>query len=220
LAGLRIVLLGPPGAGKGTQAKLLQEEFPACQVSTGDILRKAVAEQTKVGKEASEFIDRGALVPDSVIVKLVAERLKDNDCRKGFILDGFPRTIPQAQSLEEILEKMGLGLQHVLLMQVPAGLIVERLAGRRICRDCGALYHRSFDPPKQQGVCDRCGGELRQRDDDREETVKARLDVFDAQTAPLADYYRQRGILREIDGVGKVEEIQKRVIKVLGDPGT
>jgi adenylate kinase len=220
LAGLRIVLLGPPGAGKGTQAKLLQEEFPACQVSTGDILRKAVAEQTKLGKEASEFIDRGALVPDSVIVKLVAERLKDNDCRKGFILDGFPRTIPQAQSLEEILEKMGLGLQHVLLMQVPAGLIVERLAGRRICRDCGALYHRSFDPPKQQGVCDRCGGELRQRDDDREETVKARLDVFDAQTAPLADYYRQRGILREIDGVGKVEDIQKRVIKVLGDPGT
>jgi adenylate kinase len=220
LAGLRIVLLGPPGAGKGTQAKLLQEEFPACQVSTGDILRKAVAEQTKVGKEASEFIDRGALVPDSVIVKLVAERLKDNDCRKGFILDGFPRTIPQAQSLEEILEKMGLGLQHVLLMQVPAGLIVERLAGRRICRDCGALYHRSFDPPKQQGVCDRCGGELRQRDDDREETIKARLDVFDAQTAPLADYYRQRGILREIDGVGKVEDIQKRVIKVLGDPGT
>jgi adenylate kinase len=220
LAGLRIVLLGPPGAGKGTQAKLLQEEFPACQVSTGDILRKAVAEQTKVGKEASEFIDRGALVPDSVIVKLVAERLKDNDCRKGFILDGFPRTIPQAQSLEEILKKMGLGLQHVLLMQVPAGLIVERLAGRRICRDCGALYHRSFDPPKQQGVCDRCGGELRQRDDDREETVKARLDVFDAQTAPLADYYRQRGILREIDGVGKVEEIQRRVIKVLGDPGT
>jgi adenylate kinase len=220
LAGLRIVLLGPPGAGKGTQAKLLQEEFPACQVSTGDILRKAVAEQTKLGKEASEFIDRGALVPDSVIVKLVAERLKDNDCRKGFILDGFPRTIPQAQSLEEILEKMGLGLQHVLLMQVPAGLIVERLAGRRICRDCGALYHRSFDPPKQQGVCDRCGGELRQRDDDREETIKARLDVFDAQTAPLADYYRQRGILREIDGVGKVEDIQKRVIKVLGDPGT
>lgn len=220
MAGLRIVLLGPPGAGKGTQAKLLQEEFPACQVSTGDILRKAVAEQTKVGKEASEFIDRGALVPDSVIVKLVAERLKDNDCRKGFILDGFPRTIPQAQSLEEILKKMGLDLQHVLLMQVPAGLIVERLAGRRICRDCGALYHRSFDPPKQQGVCDRCGGELRQRDDDREETIKARLDVFDAQTAPLADYYRQRGILREIDGVGKVEDIQKRVIKVLGDPGT
>jgi adenylate kinase len=220
LADLRIVLLGPPGAGKGTQAKLLQEEFQACQVSTGDILRKAVAEQNPVGKEAAEYINRGTLVPDSVIVKLVAARLNDNDCRKGFILDGFPRTIPQAQSLEEILKKMGLGLQRVLLMQVPAGLIVERLAGRRTCRGCGAPYHLSFDPPKQEGVCDRCGGELRQRDDDREETVRARLDVYDAQTAPLVDYYRQRGILREIDGVGKVEDIQKRVIKALGEPGT
>jgi adenylate kinase len=220
VVGLRIVLLGPPGAGKGTQAKLLQEEFHACQISTGDILRKAVAEQTPVGKQAAEYINRGALVPDSVIVNLVAERLKDSDCRNGFILDGFPRTIPQAQSLEEILKKMGLGLHCVLLMQVPSGLIVERLAGRRICRDCGALYHRSFDPPKQQGVCDRCGGELRQRDDDREETVRGRLDVYEAQTAPLADYYRQRGILREIDGVGKVEDIQNRVIKALGEQGT
>jgi adenylate kinase len=220
LAGLRIVLLGPPGAGKGTQAKLLQEEFNACQVSTGDILRKAVAEQSPVGKEAAEYINRGVLVPDSVIVKLVAERLNDNDCRKSFILDGFPRTIPQAQSLEEILKKMDLTLHHVLLMQVPPELIVERLAGRRTCKGCDAPYHRSFDPPKQEGVCDRCGGELRQRDDDREETVRARLDVYDAQTAPLVDYYRQRGILREIDGVGKVEDIQKRVIKALGEPGT
>jgi adenylate kinase len=220
LAGLRVVLLGPPGAGKGTQAKLLQEEFQACQVSTGDILRKAVAEQSQVGKEASEYINRGALVPDQVIVKLVAERLKDNDCRKGFILDGFPRTIPQAQSLEEILKKMGLALQRVLLVQLPPGLIIERLAGRRICRGCGAPYHRSFDPPKHEGVCDRCGGELLQRDDDREETVRARLDVYDAQTAPLIDYYRQRGILREIDGVGKVEDIQNRVIRALGDAGT
>jgi adenylate kinase len=220
LAGLRIILLGPPGAGKGTQAKLLQEEFNACQVSTGDILRKAVAEQSPVGKEAAEYINRGALVPDSVIVKLVAERLNDKDCRKSFILDGFPRTIPQAQSLEEILKKMGLGLDHVLLMQVPPELIVERLAGRRTCKGCGATYHRSFDAPKQEGVCDRCGGGLRQRDDDREETVRARLGVYDAQTAPLVDYYRQRGILREIDGVGKVEDIQKRVIKALGEPGT
>jgi adenylate kinase len=220
VVGLRIVLLGPPGAGKGTQAKLLQEEFHACQISTVDILRKAVAEQTPVGKQAAEYINRGALVPDSVIVNLVAERLKDSDCRNGFILDGFPRTIPQAQSLEEILKKMGLGLHCVLLLQVPPGLIVERLAGRRVCRDCGALYHRSFDPPKQQGVCDRCGGELRQRDDDREETVRGRLDVYEAQTAPLADYYRQRGILREIDGVGKVEDIQNRVIKALGEQGT
>lgn len=220
MANLRIVLLGPPGAGKGTQAKLLQEEFQACQLSTGDILRKAVADQSPVGKEAAEYINRGALVPDSVIVKLVAERLNDKDCRQGFILDGFPRTIPQAQSLEEILKKMGLALHHVLLMQVPTELIVERLAGRRTCRDCGAPYHRSFDPPKQEGICDRCGGELRQRDDDREETVRARLDVYDAQTAPLVDYYRQRGILREIDGVGKVEDIQNRVIQALGDLAT
>jgi adenylate kinase len=220
LAGLRVVLLGPPGAGKGTQAKLLREEFEACQVSTGDILRKAVADQSPVGKEASEYINRGALVPDRVIVKLVAERLKENDCKNGFILDGFPRTIPQAQSLEEILNKTGLALQRALLMQVPKGLIVERLAGRRTCRDCGAPYHRSFDPPKQEGVCDRCGGELLQRDDDREETVRARLDVYDAQTAPLIDHYRQRGILREIDGVGEVADIQNRVIEALGDPGT
>jgi adenylate kinase len=220
LAGLRVVLLGPPGAGKGTQAKLLREEFEACQVSTGDILRKAVADQSPVGKEAAEYINRGALVPDSVIIKLVAERLKENDCRNGFILDGFPRTIPQAQSLEAILKEMGLALQRVLLVQVPAGLIVERLAGRRTCRGCGAPYHRSFDPPKREDVCDRCGGELLQRDDDREETVRARLDVYDTQTLPLVDYYRQRGILREIDGVGKVEDIQNRMIEALGDPGT
>jgi len=220
LAGLRVVLLGPPGAGKGTQAKLLREELEACQVSTGDILRKAVADQSPVGKEAAEYINRGALVPDSVIVKLVAERLKENDCRKGFILDGFPRTIPQAQSLEEILKKMGLALQRVLLLQVPPRLIVERLAGRRTCRDCAAPYHRSFDPPKQEGVCDRCGGELLQRDDDREETVRARLDVYETQTTPLVDYYRRRGIMREIDGVGKVADIQNRMIKALGDPET
>jgi len=220
LAGLRVVLLGPPGAGKGTQAKLLREEFEACQVSTGDILRKAVADQSPVGKEAAEYINRGALVPDSVIVKLVAERLKQNDCQKGFILDGFPRTIPQAQSLEEILTKMGLALHRVLLLQVPPRLIVERLAGRRTCRDCGAPYHRSFDPPKQEGVCDRCGGELLQRDDDREETVRARLDVYETQTTPLVDYYRRRGIMREIDGVGKVADIQNRMIKALGDPET
>ena len=198
----------------------MREEFEACQVSTGDILRKAVADQSPVGKEAAEYINRGALVPDSVIVKLVAERLKEDDCRKGFILDGFPRTIPQAQSLEEILKKMELALHRVLLVLVPARLIIERLAGRRTCRGCGAPYHRSFDPPKQEGVCDRCGGELLQRDDDREETVRARLDVYETQTAPLVDYYRQGGILREIDGVGTVEDIQNRMIKALGDPGT
>jgi adenylate kinase len=220
LASLRAVLLGPPGAGKGTQARLLGEKFEACQVSTGDILRKAVADQSPLGKEASDYIKRGALVPDSVIVNLVAERLKEKDCQQGFILDGFPRTIPQAQGLEEILRKMGLGLQSVLLVQVPDAVIVERLAGRRTCKNCGALYHLNFKPSTKESTCDRCGGELLQRDDDREETISARLKVYDIQTAPLVDYYRQRGILREIDGVGKVEDIRNRIIKALGGPET
>jgi adenylate kinase len=217
LAALRVVLLGPPGAGKGTQAKLLQEKFEACQVSTGDILRNAVADQSPLGKESSEYIKRGALVPDSIIVKLVTQRLKQEDCAKSFILDGFPRTISQAQSLEDMLKKMGSELHSVLSVQVPHDVIVARLAGRRTCKNCGALYHLSFDPTSQEGVCDRCGGELRQRDDDREETISERLKVYDAQTAPLINYYRQRGLLREIDGVGNVEAIRDRVIRALGD---
>ena len=217
---VRVVLLGPPGAGKGTQAKWLQERFEACQVSTGDILRKAVAEQTPLGKQAAAYINRGVLVPDSLIVDLVAERLKEKDCDKGFVLDGFPRTISQAESLEEILKKMGLALDCVLSVQVPHRVIVERLAGRRTCKGCGALYHLTLGPPSKEGVCDRCGGELYQRDDDREETITARLKVYEAQTAPLVNYYRERGMLREIDGVGKVDEIRSRVLQALGDRGT
>lgn len=213
----RVVLLGPPGAGKGTQAKLLQEKFAACQVSTGDILRKAVAEQTPLGKQASDYINRGALVPDSVIVNLVAERLKQKDCEPGFILDGFPRTIPQAESLDAILKKMGLNLNCVLSVQVPEEIIIERLAGRRTCKNCGALSHVVFKPQKRAGVCDRCGGELYQRDDDREETVANRLKVYDSQTAPLISYYRERGLLSEIDGVGEIDEIRSRVTQALGD---
>ena len=217
---VRVVLLGPPGAGKGTQAKWLQERFEACQVSTGDILRKAVAEQTPLGKQAAAYINRGALVPDSLIVDLVAEQLKEKDCDKGFVLDGFPRTISQAESLEEILKKMGLALDCVLSVQVPHRVIVERLAGMRTCKGCGALYHLTLDPPSKEGVCDRCSGELYQRDDDREETITARLKVYEAQTAPLVNYYRERGMLREIDGVGKVNEIRSRVLQALGDRGT
>jgi adenylate kinase len=215
--GARVVLLGPPGAGKGTQAKLLQDEFGACQISTGDILRKAVAEQTPLGKEAAEYINSGALVPDDVIVNLVAERLKERDCEKGFILDGFPRTIPQAQGLDRILKTVGLSLNGVLSVQVPESIIIERLAGRRTCRSCGALSHMVFNPPKKAGVCDRCGGELYQRDDDREETIANRLKVYEKQTAPLANYYREQGLLREIDGVGDVNDIRARVTKALGD---
>lgn len=212
----RVVLLGPPGAGKGTQAKLLEEKFSACQISTGDILRKAVAERTPLGREASEYINRGALVPDGVIVNLVAERLKEKDCEKGFILDGFPRTIPQATSLKAILNQRGIRLSAVLSVRVPHNVIIERLAGRRTCRNCGALSHVVFTPPKKEGVCDRCGGALYQRDDDREETIANRLKVYEDQTAPLVDYYRGQGLLREIDGVGDVDEIRGRIIQALG----
>lgn len=216
-AGVRVVLLGPPGAGKGTQAKLIQEQFAACQISTGDILREAVAQQTPLGREAGHYIHRGALVPDDVIVKLVAERLKEKDCEAGFILDGFPRTIPQAESLDTILKRTNLRLNGVLSVQVPREVIIERLAGRRTCKNCGALSHVVFDPPKRSGICDRCGGELFQRDDDREETIAHRLQVYESQTAPLVGYYRERGLLREIDGVGGIDEIRARVIRALGD---
>ena len=214
---MRIVLLGPPGAGKGTQAKLLGEKFAACQISTGDILRKAVAEKTPIGREAAQYIDRGALVPDDVIVKLVAERLKDEDCKTGFILDGFPRTIAQAESLDAILKEMRLSLNRVLSVQVPRAVIIERLAGRRSCKSCGALSHTVFNPPRKAGVCDHCGGELYQRHDDEEDTVANRLKVYEKQTAPLVDYYRDRNLLREVDGVGAIDEIRARVVSALGD---
>lgn len=220
MASVRVVLLGPPGAGKGTQAKLLRDRFEACQVSTGDILRKAVADKTPLGREAEGYLNRGELVPDEVIVRLVGERLKQTDCAKGFVLDGFPRTLPQAQSLESILKEMALPLDGVLSIQVPHDVIVERLAGRRNCQKCGALYHVNFDPPRNGETCDRCDGRLQQRDDDREETITTRLRVYESQTAPLANYYRERGNLREINGVGKVEDIQKQIVEVLGRPAS
>ena len=218
MASVRVVLLGPPGAGKGTQAKLLRERFEACQISTGDILRKAVADKTPLGAEAESYLNRGELVPDDVIVRLVGERLKQRDCAQGFVLDGFPRTLPQAESLEDILKAMALPLDRVLSIQVPEQIIVQRLAGRRNCRDCGTLYHMNFDPPRNDETCDRCNGRLQQRDDDREETITTRLRVYETQTAPLVNYYRQRGNLRKIDGVGKVEDIQKRIIDALARP--
>lgn len=217
MAGIRVVLLGPPGAGKGTQANLLQEMFDACQISTGDILRKAVAEKTPLGQEAADYIKRGALVPDAVILNLVAERVREKDCEKGFLLDGFPRTMAQADGLQKMLKPLGLQLDRVLSVRVPTEVIVERLSGRRTCKDCGAMYHVVFGPPKKAGVCDKCGGSLYQREDDREETIAARLKVYENQTAPLIKYYREQGLLREIDGVGSIEEIRRRVIEALGD---
>jgi adenylate kinase len=213
-------LLGAPGAGKGTQAKLLQQQFEACQISTGDILREAIAAKTPLGDEASGYIKRGALVPDGVIVALVAERLKAKDCEKGFLLDGFPRTTGQAESLDEILKIRGLALDAVAAIEVPQKLLVERLAGRRTCKGCGALYHTVFDPPKTAGVCDHCAGELYQREDDHEETIAARLIVYEKQTAPLIAFYRDRGLLRPVDGVGSVTEIYDRVLNAIGKQQT
>lgn len=215
--GIRVVLLGAPGAGKGTQAKLLQEKFAAPQISTGDILRKAVADQTPLGKQAAEFINRGALVPDGVIIDMAGERLRAKDCAHGFVLDGFPRTIPQAESLDAMLKQMGLSLNCVLSFKVPQVEIVARLSGRRTCKNCGALSHAVFDPPRAAGVCDKCGGELVQREDDREATIRHRLEVYESQTAPLEKYYRDRALLREVEGVGTIDEISKRVFSALGD---
>lgn len=214
---VRVVFLGPPGAGKGTQAKFLEGRYGACQVSTGDILRKAVQDCAPLGQRAAAYLDKGELVPDDVMLNLVAERLTEKDCDKGFILDGFPRTVVQAEGLEGILRSLGREVESVLCMQVPQGVIIERLSGRRSCKKCGSLYHAAFNPPRRQGLCDRCDGELFQRQDDREETIAARLHVFETHTAPLVDYYRKKGLLREINGVGSVEEIRGRVLQALGE---
>lgn len=214
---MRLVLLGPPGAGKGTQAKFLQQRYGACQVSTGEILRKAVAERSALGQKAAQYLDRGKLVPDEVMVNLVAERLQKGDCRKGIILDGFPRTIAQAHGLDRILRKMGLSLDGVLYIDVPQEVIIQRLAGRRTCKRCGTLFHTKFNPPRRENICDRCGGELYQREDDREETVTARLKVYETQTAPLVDYYRRKGLVKEVDGDGSVEGIQDRISGALAE---
>jgi adenylate kinase len=215
---LRVVFLGPPGAGKGTQAEFLQKKYGASQISTGDILRRAVRDQTLLGRRAAEYIDKGELVPDDVMLELIAERLREEG-RSGFILDGFPRTVAQADGLDAILKDMGVKLDCVFLLQVPHGVIVRRLAGRRTCKGCGALYHAEFGPPAHEGVCDRCGGELYQREDDREETVAARLTVYETQTASLIDYYRRRGLLKEIDGVGSAERVHGLLLQALRETG-
>lgn len=212
---MRLVLLGPPGAGKGTQAKFIQQRYAVCRVSTGEILRKAVEEKTPLGKKAARYLAKGELVPGDVMVNLVAERLRREDCRKGFILDGFPRTVAQADSLETILGEMDIGLDCVLYIRAPQDVIIRRLAGRRTCKRCGTLFHTEFNPPRRENICDRCDGELYQRQDDREKTVRARLRVYETQTAPLIDYYRKRGLVKEIDGDGSVEETRNRVLEAL-----
>jgi len=217
---VRMVLLGPPGAGKGTQASFIQERFGIPHISTGDLLRKSVADQTPLGKTAIDFIVKGALVPDAVMLKMIAERLSADDCTHGFILDGFPRTTAQAEGLKSWLKSLDSQLDHVLFFNVSRNTTIQRLGGRRTCKNCGALFHLVLNPPARQDVCDRCQGQLYQREDDREKTIAARLDVYENQTAPLIDHYRQQGLLREIDGIGGVEEIKGRVSDALGQSGT
>jgi len=207
-----MILMGPPGAGKGTQAKLLQERFDVPHVSSGDLLRSAVKRKTAMGVQAKRFMDRGDLVPDGILLGAIEERLNRNDCAKGFILDGFPRTVAQADALAAMLAKGGTGIDHVTSLTVPRDEVVKRLSGRRTCRDCGAMYHIIFDPPSNSGICNKCNGELYQRDDDQEDTIRARLDVYDRQTAPLMALCRERGLLREVDGVGSQDQVFARLL--------
>jgi adenylate kinase len=214
---LNLILLGPPGAGKGTQAKILAKSFQIPQVSTGDILRGAVKEQSPMGIKAKEYMDSGALVPDEVVVGIVKERLAMPDCSKGFILDGFPRTVAQADALKENLGDLGKHIEHVISIVVDNNELLARITGRRTCRSCGRGFHISFDPPKKDGVCDECGGELYQRDDDSEATMRNRLDVYDKQTAPLIEYYGKESLLRTVYGTGSIDEIQKKILAFLKD---
>lgn len=212
---MRLVLLGAPGAGKGTQAKKLIEKHGIPQISTGDLLRAAVAAGTQLGKEAKSFMDKGELVPDRVVLGMVAERLKQDDSKKGYILDGFPRNTAQAQALDTMLRELKMSLDAALSVDVPKEDLMKRLTGRRTCRSCNQMYNVYFSPSKKEGVCDKCGGELYQRDDDREETIRKRLDVYEAQTAPLIDYYKKAGILKSVNGTGDIDAIFKEVCAIL-----
>lgn len=213
---MRIVLLGAPGAGKGTQAKMLIDKYQIPQISTGDILRKAVADGTPLGKEAKSYMDKGELVPDSVVIGLVKERLAQDDCKKGYILDGFPRTTPQAEELDNVLSDMKSPLDVALSVDVPKDDLMKRLTGRRTCKGCQQMYNVYFSPPQKEGVCDKCGGELYQRDDDKEETINNRLDVYEKSTAPLIDYYGKKSILKSVEGTGSIDDIFNQIVSILG----
>ncbi len=212
---MRLVLVGPPGAGKGTQAKFIARHFKIPQISTGDIFRANVARRTPLGVEAKKFMDAGDLVPDDVTVAMVADRLSEEDARPGFLLDGFPRTVPQAEALGCILRDLAVSLDAVLELRVGDEEVVRRLSGRRTCHGCGRVWHSEFDRPRVEGECDACGGELFQRDDDQPETIRRRLEVYREQTAPLVGHYQHEGVLRTIEAVGPVDEVTTRAITIL-----
>lgn len=212
---MKMILLGPPGCGKGTQAKILIDTYHIPQIATGDILREAVKKGSPLGLEVKTHMDQGLLVPDHLVIKVMEERLQLSDCKRGFILDGFPRTAVQAEALDTTLANLGLELEHVFSIEVDEEELIKRLAGRRVCKQCGESYHLTFNPSKQESVCDACQGELYQRDDDREETIRNRLKVYQTQTAPLINFYKKKSILRSIDGRGNIEEIRGKIISTI-----
>lgn len=214
---MKIVLFGPPGAGKGTQAKSICNKFSIPHISTGDIFRKNIQEMTPLGIEAKEKIDKGLLVSDELTIRIVEDRLRMKDCSQGFLLDGFPRTILQAEALNKFLSGNNDKIDYALLIQVPKEFIIERMTGRRVCLNCGASYHVRFNPSKKEGICDTCGNEIIQRKDDREETVQERFSVYDSQTQPLIEYYKNKGILSVVDGTKPINEVFKSISSVLGD---
>jgi adenylate kinase len=212
---VNLVLMGLPGAGKGTQAEKIVEQYGIPHISTGDMFRAAMKEGTELGKEAKSFMDKGELVPDEVTIGIVRERLSKEDCRSGFLLDGFPRTVPQAEALENLLVDLDRVIDFVINIDVDKSILMERLTGRRICKDCGATYHLVFNPPANEGVCDRCGGELYQRADDNAETVQNRLDVNIKQSKPLLDFYGTKGYLRTINGQQDIHKVFADVTQLL-----
>ncbi|WP_291569749.1 adenylate kinase [Clostridium sp. UBA4548] len=213
---MKIILLGPPGAGKGTQAKSISNNYSIPHISTGDIFRKNISERTPLGIEAKKYIDKGHLVPDELTIDIVKDRLNEKDCSNGFLLDGYPRTVNQAEALEIMLKERGEKLDTALLIKVPKEFIIDRMTGRRVCTTCGASYHVKYNPTKITGKCDVCGNFVIQRDDDTEETVGERLDIYDAQTQPLIEYYTNKNLLSEVDGTQAINDVFKNICGILG----
>ena len=213
---MKIIMLGAPGAGKGTQAKMIAEKYGLPHTSTGNIFRANIKNGTELGKEAKEYMDKGLLVPDELTVRLLLDRVAQDDCKNGYVLDGFPRTIPQAEVLDEKLSDLGEKVDYAINVDVPDENIVNRMSGRRACLNCGATYHIVSIPPKKEGICDVCGSELVLRDDDRPETVQNRLKVYHEQTQPLIDFYEKKGVLRSVDGTLPMEEVFTAITKILG----